>query len=33
VDREKLGHLKTLTSLENVTSPETVDWVVDYVQE
>jgi hypothetical protein len=33
VDHDKLGHLTTLTSLENVTLPEMVAWVVDYVQE
>jgi hypothetical protein len=33
VDRDRLGHLTILTSLENATFPEMVAWVVDYVQE
>jgi hypothetical protein len=30
-DHKKLGRLTTLTSLENVTSPEMVVWSVDCV--
>jgi hypothetical protein len=33
MDRDKLGHLTTLTSLSNAMSPEMVVWVVEYVQE